>query len=74
MKKKIPYLSAASPRYTATPARLAAPAEREQADPAAGQLTADPARYTAPWPRYTAVGGADDDSGPRNLERERAAD
>jgi hypothetical protein len=39
--------------------------ERERADPAAGRLTAAPARYTAPWPLYTASGGADDDLGRR---------
>jgi hypothetical protein len=47
-----------SRRYTATTARLAAPAERERVDPAAGRLIAPTARYTALWPRYTAGGGA----------------
>jgi hypothetical protein len=56
----------ASPRYTAPPARYAAPAEQEQADPAAGRLTATPVRYTAPGPQYTAGGGANDDLGRRS--------
>jgi hypothetical protein len=62
----------ASPRYTATPARLAAPAERERANPAAGRLTATTARYTVLWPWYTG-GGADGDLGD-GPERERAVD
>jgi hypothetical protein len=70
MKKKFIHvcgIPSASPWYTATPARLAASAERERADPAAGRLNAATAWYTALGPRYTAGGGADDELGRRSL-------
>jgi hypothetical protein len=56
-------------KYIHTCPRYTAPAEREQADSAAGRLTAATARYTAPWSRYTTGGGADGDLGRRTLER-----
>jgi hypothetical protein len=65
MKKIIPVCG-----IPQTPARLAAPAKQERADPAAGWLTAATARYTALWPRYTAGGGADGELGRRTGERE----
>jgi hypothetical protein len=72
MKKNhtCPRYTAGLAAVTATPARLAAPADREWADPAAGRLTSATALYTALWPRYTAGGGANGELGRRTRERE----